>query len=59
MKKLKTTSRDAEKKWSSHKVCGVIPEAGRKSMVGKICERGRFEPRMKERGSDESGELTE
>ena len=36
MKKL-----DAQKKQSSHKVRGVSPDAG-KSLVGKICERGRF-----------------
>jgi len=41
MKKLKTKKQDAQKKWSSHKVLGVGPEAGRESMVGKICERGR------------------
>jgi len=29
------------KKRSIHKVCGVSPEAGRESMVGKICERGK------------------
>ena len=32
---------DAQKKRSSRKVRGVSPEAGRESMVGKICERGR------------------
>jgi len=26
-----------------HEVHGVTPEAGGKSMEGKICERGRFE----------------
>ena len=36
MKKLKTKNRDAQKKWSIHKVRGVSPEAGRESMVGKI-----------------------
>jgi len=39
---LKTKNWDARKKRSSHKVCGVSPQAGRESMVGKICERGRF-----------------
>ena len=49
MKKLKKTkNRDAQKKRSSHKVHGVSPEAGRESMVGKICERG-IEPGLKER----------
>ena len=38
----KNKSRYAEKKRSSHEVRGVSPEAGRESMVGKICERGRF-----------------
>jgi len=32
---------DAEKKQSSNKVRGVSLEAGRESMVGKTCERGR------------------
>jgi len=41
MKKLKTTNGDAQKKWFGRKVRGVIPEAVRESMVGKICERGR------------------
>ena len=36
LKKLKTKDRDAQKKWSSHKVRGVSFEAGRESMVGKI-----------------------
>jgi len=35
-------NRDAQNKWSSHKVCGVSPEAQRGSMVGQICDRGRF-----------------
>jgi len=39
MKKLKTRNQDAEKKWSSNEVHGVNPEAGRESMVEKICER--------------------
>jgi len=39
--KLETRNRDAQKKRSSHKVRVVSPEAGRESMVGKICERGR------------------
>ena len=33
---------DAQKKRCSHKVCGVNPEPGRESMLGKNCERGRF-----------------
>ena len=33
MKKLKTKNRYAQKKWSSNKVHGVSPEAGRESMV--------------------------
>jgi len=32
---------DAQKKRSSREVRGVSPEAGRESMEGKICERGR------------------
>ena len=36
----KTKKRDAPKKRSGHKVCGVSLEAGRESMVGKICESG-------------------
>ena len=32
---------DAQKKRSGREVRGVSPEAGRESMVGKICERGR------------------
>jgi len=32
---------DAQKKRSSREVRGISPEAGRESMVGKICERGR------------------
>jgi len=31
---------DVQKKQSHHEVHGVSPEAGRESMVGKICERG-------------------
>jgi len=34
--------RDAQKKWSSHTVHVVSPEAGKQSAMGKICERGRF-----------------
>jgi len=34
-------NRGAQKKRSSHKVCGVT-KARRESMVGKICERSRF-----------------
>jgi len=42
MKILKQTQNgDAQKKWSGREVRGVSPEAGRESMVGKICERGR------------------
>jgi len=41
IKKLKTKNRDAQKKGSSRKVRGVSPEAGRDSMMEKICERGR------------------
>ena len=41
MKKLKPKNGDAQKKWSGHEVRGVSPEAGRESMVGKICGRGR------------------
>jgi len=33
---------DAQKKWSNHKVCGVSPEPGRESIVGKICELINF-----------------
>jgi len=40
MKKLKPKNGDAQKKRSGHEVRGVSPEAGRESMVGKICERG-------------------
>jgi len=40
MKKLKTKNEDAQKKRSGREVRGVNPEAGRESMVGKICERG-------------------
>jgi len=38
----KTKKQDAEKKLYSHKVRGVSPEAGRKSMMGKICGRCGF-----------------
>jgi len=38
----KNKSRDAQKKWSSHKVRGVSPEPRRESMVGKICELMSF-----------------
>jgi len=41
MKKLKPENGDAQKKWTGREVRGVSPEAGRESMVGKICERGR------------------
>jgi len=40
--KTKNKNRDAQKKESSHKVRGVSPEVRRESMMGKICERGRF-----------------
>ena len=40
MKKLKQKNEDARKKRSGREVRGVSPEAGRESMVGKICERG-------------------
>jgi len=35
----------------SHKVRVVRPEAGRETVVGKICEIIGFEPGVKERGS--------
>jgi len=35
MKKLKTKNGDAQKKRSGREVCGVSPEAGRESVVGK------------------------
>jgi len=39
MKKLKQTQNgDAQKKRSGREVRGVSPEAGRESMVGKICD---------------------
>ena len=38
IKKLKTKNADVQKKRSSRKVRGVSPEAGRESMVGKICD---------------------
>jgi len=41
VKKLKTKIRDAQKKRSSNKVCGVRSEARTESVAGKICERGR------------------
>jgi len=42
MKKLKTYNGDAhQKKRSGREVRGVSPEAGRESMGGKICGRGR------------------
>jgi len=40
MKKSKNW--DAKKKWSSQKVDGVSPKAGKDSTVGKICDKGRF-----------------
>jgi len=36
----KTKNGDTQKKRSSHKVRGVDLEAGRESMIRKICERG-------------------
>jgi len=42
VKKPKIKNRDAQKKRPSQKVRGVSPEAGRESIVGKTCERGRF-----------------
>jgi len=39
MKKLKTKNGDAQKKRSSREVRGVSSEAGRESMVGKMCEK--------------------
>ena len=41
MKKLKPKNGHAQKKRSGREVRGVSSEAGRESMVGKICERGR------------------
>jgi len=41
MKRTKNRKQDGQKKWSSRKVRGVSAEAGRESVVGKICERGR------------------
>ena len=41
MKKLKPKNGDTQKKRSGREIRGVSPEAGRESMVGKICERGR------------------
>jgi len=41
MKKLKTKNGGDQKKWSGREVRGVSPDAGRESMMGKICERGR------------------
>jgi len=39
MKKLKIKNGDAQKKRSGREVRGVSPEAGKESMVGKICDR--------------------
>jgi len=39
MKKLQQKNGDAQKKLSGREVRGVSPEAGRESLVGKICER--------------------
>jgi len=42
IKKLKPKKNgDAQKKWSGREVREVSPEAGRESMVEKICDRGR------------------
>jgi len=41
MKKLKHKTEMLSKKRYSNKVRGVSPEAGRESMLGKVCERGR------------------
>jgi len=41
IKKLKPKNGDAQKKRSGGEVCGVSPEVGRESVVGKICEIGR------------------
>jgi len=38
MKKLKTKNGDTQKKRFGREVRGVSPEAGRESMVGKICD---------------------
>ena len=51
-------NRDAEKKRSSNKVRGVSPEAGRESVVGKICESGR-ESQREEVMDGENGEMAE
>jgi len=39
---VKTKNRDAQKKWSSNKVRGVSPEAGREFMVGMKKGYGRL-----------------
>ena len=51
-------NRDAEKKRSSNKVRGVSPEAGRESVVGKICESGR-ESQREGVMDGENGEMAE
>jgi len=38
----KNKNGDAQKKRSGREVRRVSPEAERESMVGKICERGRY-----------------
>jgi len=48
MKKNSHKNGDAQKKRSGHEVCGVSPEARGESMVGRISERGRFQPGVKE-----------
>jgi len=40
VKKLKPKNGDTQKKRSGREVRGVSREAGRESMVGKICKRG-------------------
>jgi len=62
MKKTKNKNRDAQKKRTSHAQSrGVSPEAGRESMVGKVCEKVGLEPGVKERGvmDGESGKSRE
>jgi len=38
----KNKNRDAQKKRSSHKAVESVLRPGRESMVGKICEKGRY-----------------
>jgi len=53
MEKLKTKKWDAQKKWSSHKVRGVSPEARKGVYGGKDLWKKQvgLEPGVKERGS--------